>query len=63
MLSKVTSDLGEFFMKRVLFVTILALTPSLGFAMCTGHEQTAQSCADGYAWDGEKGQCVQQVTG
>lgn len=50
-------------MKIVLTAAILALTPLASFAMCQGHETTAQTCASGYQWDTEKGSCVETVTG
>lgn len=37
------------------------LLPVTAFAMC-GHEQQAQSCADGMVWDAVQKACVKQVS-
>ena len=50
-------------MKTTILAIALAAFPALAWATCTGHGQTAQSCADGAQWDAEKGACVPTVTG
>jgi len=50
--------------KTLIVAAVLALGPIPAFAMCSAHqEKTAASCADGYAWNVELGQCVEQVAG
>ena len=49
-------------MKTTIIALVLAALPAVAFAAC-GHEQTAQSCADGSQWDAAKGACVPIVTG
>lgn len=47
--------------KTALVAATLALLPSLSFAMCSDHEQQAQSCASGMVWDSAQQACVKQV--
>lgn len=47
--------------KTTIVALILGLAPTLSLA-CPWHEQQAQSCAQGYAWDAESEQCIKQVT-
>ena len=49
-------------MKSILLSSVLLLMPALAFADCTGSESAAMSCADGTAFDHEKGACI-PVTG
>ncbi len=48
--------------KTFLAAACLALLPITGFAMCSGHEETASSCMEGYTWDAEKGACTEVVS-
>ena len=50
-------------MKTTILAIAMAALPSLTWAACTGHDQTAQSCAQGAEWDAQKGTCVPVVTG
>ena len=50
-------------MKTTILAALVAALPAIAFAACSGHEQTAQSCAEGAQWDAEKGACVPTVTG
>ena len=46
-------------------LTALALTvlPAISYASCAGHEEQAQSCAEGSKWDSASQSCVKQITG
>ena len=45
--------------KALTIAAALTLTPGLALAMCSGakHEQQAQSCATGAAWDAASQSC------
>ena len=47
--------------RTLLSALALSLLPALASAMC-GHEQAAQSCAEGTAWDPVSKACVTRVT-
>lgn len=50
-------------MIRILVTAVaFAVVPALGFAMCAGKHQEAQSCVAGMVWDAEKAACVQQAS-
>lgn len=50
-------------MIRILVTAVtFAMVPALGFAMCAGKHQEAQSCVAGMVWDAEKAACVQQAS-
>lgn len=51
-------------MKTKTFVAAfcLSLLPVGAFAMCSGHDDIAASCAEGYVWDAEKETCVETVS-
>ena len=46
------------------FLTALALSvlPAAGYAMCSGPDHQAASCAEGTVWDAESQACVKQAT-
>ncbi|MBY6092720.1 hypothetical protein ACX9MO_01240 [Pseudooceanicola sp. 502str34] len=50
---------------RVILAAFLTLVSGgAAFATCPyEHERQAQSCAEGYVWDGSQGACIRQVTG
>ena len=48
---------------KTLIVSLsLSLLPAVSFAMCSGHEQQAQSCAQGMVWDSEQQACIDQAS-
>lgn len=48
---------------RIALTTLaLALAPVASLAQCLGHDQKAQSCAAGHAWDDATKSCVKQIT-
>ena len=49
--------------KRLLAAACLSLLPVTGFVMCSGHQETASSCMDGYKWDATAAACVEIVSG
>ena len=49
-------------LKTALFATILALSPALASAMCSGDRHSASSCAEGQVWDAATQACVAQPT-
>ncbi|MEM8977863.1 MAG: hypothetical protein AAGD04_00105 [Pseudomonadota bacterium] len=53
-------------MKTCLAATVLAVLPTLSFAMGCNYEHTTQtatmSCADGTTFDAESGKCVTSVS-
>ncbi|PJE36786.1 adenylosuccinate lyase [Pseudooceanicola lipolyticus] len=49
-------------LKTALAALTLTLVPAVGFAMCSGHETQAQSCAEGSVWDAASQSCVKQAT-
>ena len=52
--------------KTFLTAAILALSPTLGFAMCTGagHAETqTTACAEGTSFDAELQRCVPVISG
>jgi hypothetical protein len=49
-------------LKTALTALALTLVPVVSYATCLGHEQQAQSCAEGSAWDEASKTCVKQVT-
>jgi hypothetical protein len=57
---------GGFSMKvrLTLAALVLAATPGLAFAMCSGMKpsETAMSCADGTVWDSQTRSCVAPVS-
>lgn len=48
--------------KTALAALALTVLPTLSFAICTGIDHQAQSCATGTIWDAETQQCVEQVS-
>ncbi|MCB1888502.1 MAG: hypothetical protein KDH20_12925 [Rhodocyclaceae bacterium] len=50
-------------LKTTFAAIALSLLPLHAIAMCSGHEQQAQSCAEGTVWDDAAKACVNQVTG
>lgn len=51
-------------MKRLVLAIALFSTPLAAYAQCGGHsERQAMTCAQGYTWDTDAGQCVPIVTG
>ncbi|MCA0919679.1 hypothetical protein [Pseudooceanicola nanhaiensis] len=50
---------------RVILAVLLTLASgSAALATCDyEHQKQAQSCSEGYVWDGTQGACVQKVTG
>jgi len=49
--------------KQLLAAAVFALVPAAGFAMCSGHEETANLCETGFTWDAETQVCVEIVSG
>ncbi|MCE8001018.1 MAG: adenylosuccinate lyase [Rhodobiaceae bacterium] len=49
---------------KTLFVVFgLLVLPASGYAMCSGHDHQALSCAEGTVWNADTQTCVAQVTG
>ncbi|WP_109463778.1 carbohydrate-binding module family 14 protein [Albibacillus kandeliae] len=49
-------------LKTVLSALALSLIPVISYAQCSGHEQQAQSCAQGFVWDVEQQACVDRAS-
>ncbi len=48
--------------KTVIAAAVLSLTPVLGFAYCSGHEQQVMTCTEGSVYDPDSNTC-KVVTG
>lgn len=48
---------------KLITAAFFAMMPTLGFAMCTGHDETANVCQSGYTWDETTQACVEIVSG
>jgi len=50
-------------MKQLVAAAFFALVPAASFAMCAGHDETANLCETGFTWDAETQACVEIVSG
>ena len=48
--------------KAIVAALALVILPATAFAMCSGKQHRAMSCAEGTVWNSETRTCVKQVS-